>query len=170
MTSADRLRAIADAAPAALGDDGIWLAQAIERYLAGAQDGVTLDATLGLSVRPGESPWWRIVAQRRRDAGIRQLADQLLTEGTPDERVDLIRAEIRRFEPRWIARERTRSECPSDFSEIDRTLFGIFAESEILNTPPPRSQRQLKKILSVCFESQNYGNRLAHLHSNSDAA
>lgn len=73
MTTADRLRRIAEAAPA-LGPDGEWLASALRRYLALAPTGGTMDAALGLARDPGHEPWWRTEAQQRRDDLIREIA------------------------------------------------------------------------------------------------
>ena len=56
--SVDRLRRLVESAPA-LGPDGEWLAAALQRYLAHAHEGVTLDQVLGVAAVRGAWPWWR---------------------------------------------------------------------------------------------------------------
>src|SRR5690242_1219935 len=71
-----RLRRVAAALEAGASlpaDDAAWLARRIERYLAEAHKGMTLDRALGLVPAPGQRPWWKTAALRKRDAILRKI-------------------------------------------------------------------------------------------------
>ena len=68
-----RLRGAAADLRAAGSDDAAWLADGIARYEEQAPDGITLDATLGLSRGAGAGPWWIREARARRDKAAREL-------------------------------------------------------------------------------------------------
>jgi len=53
--------------------DAVLFVNAVRRFEAGAADGVTLDAALGLAARQSQRGWWTIEARQRRDLMLRAL-------------------------------------------------------------------------------------------------
>jgi hypothetical protein len=56
------------------GDDGRWFRECLELYLAGARDGLRLDACLGLVPGRGRTPWWERESCVERDQIVRGIA------------------------------------------------------------------------------------------------
>jgi hypothetical protein len=55
-------------------EDGDGFARVLDRYVAGAAEGVRLDEAFGLAVQPGGTRWWAERRRSARDAAIRALA------------------------------------------------------------------------------------------------
>jgi hypothetical protein len=62
-----RLRRLAVRLAAEGDDDSIWFASAVRVYEAGAAEGLSFDAALGLVPSPGKRVWWNIERRARRD-------------------------------------------------------------------------------------------------------
>lgn len=75
MTAPDRLRFVIQILRREGSAEAVRVAKDLERYLAGAADGLTLDLALGVSPEPGASPWYEIEARARRDAALRALRE-----------------------------------------------------------------------------------------------
>lgn len=69
-----RLRRIVTTAPAALGDDGVWLADRIGGYLENAHLGQTLDGALGVQPMAFVPPWYEREAIETRTRLIHEMA------------------------------------------------------------------------------------------------
>lgn len=142
----DRIAALA-AAGGAMGDDGVWLAGALRRWMAGE----AWDAVCDLA--PG---WRREIARGRRDAAIRELSDFVCPGGAPADQADAVRREMRRYEPTWLRRDQHRA-SPAGYDRMAHLLFAIFAAGAALKGDSlraeltPDSPSQLKRILlSAC--------------------
>jgi len=141
MMAADRLRRLAAAAPQALGDDGVWLAAAIEARLAGRAR--TLDAALALTRRGGASP--AVQARNdRRDALLRTYAATFLGELAPARQASAMSLEIAEFRSRVWPRLRDLAACPPHvIGARQRALFDLLKAGGV-----PDSARQLRRILA----------------------
>jgi hypothetical protein len=73
LASIARLRRLAEQAPQ-LGDDGAWLAEALNRYIDGAGQ-ITLDESLGVAPERGQWPWWRQEKRDRERAAAKHLVE-----------------------------------------------------------------------------------------------
>jgi len=142
MNSADRLRRIAAAAPQVLGDDGVWLAAAIEARLAGRSR--TLDAALALTRRGGAPPAVQ-ARNARRDGLLRAYATTFLGSLAPATQAHAMSEVIRDFESRIWPRLQHLAECPAHISAEDRrALFQLFKVGRVPNSP-----KQLGRILGA---------------------
>jgi len=126
MTSAaDRLRRIADLAPGALGDDGVWLAAMINDHF----------AARGLTA-----------TDRRNEALQRLAAELVLPETNLAGRVAAVRAAIRRYQSgRWQRSDRWRETMPPEYAgRPEEHLFAAFHAS---GGKVPSSPKQLGRVL-----------------------
>ena len=110
MNAAARLRRLAAGPLQSLGEDGAWLAAAIQDRLTGRPR--TLDAALGLSLRGGASPGVQ-TRNARRDAILREFANRFLDDMAPRDQARALLAEVERFQTRgdWLRLE-PRASCP----------------------------------------------------------
>lgn len=144
--ASERLRRIADLAPAALGEDGAWLAAAIRARLAG--DAQTFDAAFGFSRRGGVSPGVA-AGKARRDEILREFAARFLAGMSAPDQARALLAEVERFERRgdW-SRLAVRRACPAHLiGTSGELLFGLL---KIGRVP---GQRQLSDILGREIQS-----------------
>ena len=75
MSAADRLRHAVALLRQAGDADALATAADIDRYLAGAASGLTLDIALGVSPASGQTPWWEAERRETRDRAIRELRE-----------------------------------------------------------------------------------------------
>jgi hypothetical protein len=127
----------------ALGGDGPWLSDVLNRVLAG----VPFETAIGRA--PG---WWRSDALRRKNYAIGRLADLVAPLGTVSDRADAVLAEQRRYEPTWHRRDQYRAEPPDDPTSPAHWLFMIFQAGAALKGDSraalaPGSFKQIARIL-----------------------
>ena len=83
-------------------------------------------------------------AIERRDQAIRCLAEELAPGGTMRAKADAVRAEMRRYLPRWVRDDQHRDTAPATYTVAQALLFEIFTRSR---GNPPSSASQLNRIL-----------------------
>jgi hypothetical protein len=87
-----------------LGADGVWLGVALDRYLQGASDGLTLGAAL--DVEPGA--WWQAEQRARRDDALREYAQRFLQGGSGWARATALSEAVLRYaSTAWLQDRRT---------------------------------------------------------------
>lgn len=89
----------------------VFVADRIEKYIAGARNGERLDTALGLAPLPGATPWWEIEARAERDAVLKMLRDRhfpnlLLSEAAREISAIALRRQSRGFGPPANDREK----------------------------------------------------------------
>ena len=139
MTMA-RLRRLAELAPA-LGEDGLWLAEAIELRLNGRAK--SLDHALGLVARGGISMNSRIRLEAR-DALLRELAAEHYADLPLGRRASQIARDMRKFRAQSWPRLAHRAAVPLHIG--DRTRDG-FLFRFLKAGWAPLSSKQLRRIL-----------------------
>ena len=134
-----RLSRIAEIAPRLLGDDGRWLADAIEKRLTGEVK--SLDTALGITKRGGVS----VKVERTNDVRNRlicEYASRFLAKETKPERALFFA--LTEFETRQWPRLSVRAVCPP---HLEGTASGLLFELFKLRCRIPGS-RQLRTILN----------------------
>src|SRR5258708_24463864 len=151
MSTVDqRLRRIAAHAAAgdALGDDGPWLADVLQKIF----NGTKFEAASGLD--PG---WWRAHLCARREAKLFTLANDICPGGNFAEQEAALRAALYRYrDGRWKAVDKRRcGVMPASYAgKPDALLFSILHESSLIagegELSLPLSTTNLRKVLSRC--------------------
>ncbi|MDX1710838.1 MAG: hypothetical protein R3316_06835 [Rhodovibrionaceae bacterium] len=144
-TSVEALRRIADKCKAGQPLDrqtADWLGTAIESFLKRQVD--SIEAALGLEAGRGGMPWWRVDANRHRDAALRELAQRFYAEGTICARArDIERFTQRYAETAWRF-DRDREEMPESYSGTAKEyVWRAFRSGATM----PIGERQLRNIL-----------------------
>ena len=148
----------------AAGDAGAWLAKAVEAYLNGARDGLTLEQALGVKVDAGGSPWWIEEAREDRDRVLREYARRFCpAEGA----VAALGSDLTRYaRARW-KRDRRLKEMPVAYRATQfELLYRAFRANEsVAPGRMPASDRQLRGILaSHCAIKQKLGGETPPFH------
>lgn len=139
--SVDRLRRLISTAPA-FGADGEWLADALRRYIAEAQSGLTMDQALGVKPKRGERPWWK----RERREQLRRAAYKVADLFPSDEsRAEAMRQTLSRYEAgRFrIDQQRQHNAITDPKREALHELLTAYG-----GTTPAR--RTLERLLASC--------------------
>lgn len=143
-----RLRRIAACAAAGqplTEDDGRWLAERLDRYLATAADGARLDDALDLTPAPGDAGWWTVEGRARRDDLIRQIAARHCV-GSVWQRATAIAEAARRYEGTAWPRERNAERPPAGAAGTMRELLFLAFKA---HPRFPQSARQIRSIIEA---------------------
>lgn len=144
------------------------VARALDSYLAGARDGLSLDDALGFGVKPGGELWWRAEDRHVLHAALRAAARALVPARVSLSERELIATRepvLRRAANRYALRWQSRAyykllAAPPDHNEVERYLFAAFRAASNLRpdfekTPAlPLGRTQLREILSHCGAEQ----------------
>ena len=132
--------------------DGIWFAEKLAVYNAGAPQGLSLDSALGLVPSPGRRPWWDLERRARRDAIIVEIRDRFFP-GLANRRAgSLIAERVRRYETTsWRSDRLWRVPPPTYAGQIEALLFGVLK----LGSAP--SLRTIERVLAVRHELPAFG-------------
>ena len=124
--SITRLRRIASAAPAALGDDGVWLRDRLSDYLENARLGQTVDGALGLQPVAFVPAWWEREAIETRARLIHEMAARFFSEKTVSGQAKAIAAAAGDYEAVCWPRDCGRTNVPDHHKgTIKELLFRL---------------------------------------------
>jgi hypothetical protein len=154
-----RLRRIADRAGAGapLGADGAWLADGIDRYLAKAREGWSLDDALSISPTSTGEAWWAKEDRERCHDQIRQL-HRAFCPGSVSQAAGEIARLIRRYASSSWKFDQGRSVCPERYAGTPNAI--LFEAFKAMQGAVPGGERQLRRILSGGNDDQNAGQPL----------
>jgi hypothetical protein len=135
-----RLSRIAGSAHA-LGEDGMWLADAIAQWMAGAAP--NLEAAMGLISHGGVQPV-RQARNAQRDELLRRFADERLATSPMADRPRLLAEDLMTFARRRWPRLEPRPTVPPELAGTrDGDLFQLFRVGGV-----PLSAKQIRRILN----------------------
>ena len=127
-------------------DDGAWLAARLQRYLAAAERGLTVETALDLAPMPGQTSWWTEEATQVRDDALRQMAARFWFEHKPGAQArEIERLALRYGAAGWL-RDRDRPDMPERHLGTETEwLWRAFKSGAVM----PIKQRQLETILTA---------------------
>ncbi len=161
-----RLRRLAARAPA-LGLDGAWLADAIERYL-DARGDLTLDEALGVAVLPGGEHWATGEARDRRDTAIRALARIIAPGAKPTSAARSVSSALRRYGASAWRRDQALTESPDGYLGTAKQF--IFEAFRAGAGKVPHGESQLRSILaSHCSLIETSADKIPGFNRREDA-
>lgn len=145
----DRLRRIA-ARLVELGDaDSDWFAAALTQYESSARFGLSIDEALGLRPGRGQTAWWEMEANNRRDELIRQIAKRFFGDLVQRDAAAAIIGKARLYES---ATWKTHRQFTSPPESIQGSLRGdLFL---LLKTGAPLSVRTAQRAL--CHQTADF--------------
>jgi hypothetical protein len=155
-----RLRRIADCARAGapLGDDGAWLADGIDRYLAKAREGWSLDDALCISPVSTSEAWWTKEDRERCHDQLRQLHRTFCPGAVSQAAAEVARL-IRRYASSSWKFDQGRSVCPDRYEGTPNAI--LFEAFKAMQGAVPGGERQLRRILSGGNHEENAGQAVA---------
>ena len=120
-----------------------WLSQALEGYL--TQRFRTLEEALGLIFPRGGIPWWREEAMRKRDAALRQLAENFHGGRSPTSLARVIALSAKRYAATSWRLDCTTADMPECYRGTPKEcLWRAFKAG----APMPIGERQLRNVLA----------------------
>ena len=125
-------------------DDREWMSAALRRYLAAADDGLSIEDALELTAPSRALPWWRVDALARRDMALRELATVFFASASLSQRAaDVYDALARYRRAEWPRDQRLESVPLHYIGKPEEILFfALKAHPEIL------SERQVRRIVA----------------------
>ena len=144
-----------------LGDLGLRFAVGLDRYLADAHAGTTLDQALGVKVEPGESPWWIEDERERRNNFLREAARRFCPASSA---AATLAHELGRYEAgAWQRDKKHLPTMPLAYAGTLRELLfhALRVNKSIAPWRMPVSERQLRHILaSHCSDKETLGGEI----------
>jgi hypothetical protein len=128
-------------------DDAGWLLAGLERYLAEAPEGVSLEKCLGLAAPQGGRSWWREERLARRDTALRIVGAEFFADLDVSPRAE------------ELARALRGHRMPRDDSEAARRAAAVRPAVrkrfvELADVHPIPGPRQIERILATAFRHE----------------
>ncbi|MES0076952.1 hypothetical protein [Mesorhizobium sp. M0058] len=125
-------------------DDREWIAAALRRYLAAADDGLSIEDALELTAPARAMPWWRVDALARRDMALCELARVFYPSPSLSQRAAGVYDALARY---------ARAEWPRDQRLESMPVHYVGTPAELLFSamkahPEMLSERQVTRIVA----------------------
>jgi hypothetical protein len=143
-----------------LGEDGRWLAGALETFLDPHAVGLSLEQAAGISIGAGGEHWRSAMRRALRDQALRELAHRFFAGLSTARQAAAAHRALRRYEStRWRRVDRYRAEMPQAYiGTADECLFMALRHGR---GRVPLGDSRLREILSRCSHGRKSADAIA---------